>query len=74
MGHYTVVRGSDIIGTFPDLEAVETGLRGARPGRYVVEEVAAAGGLLPSGYSAELWGVAQVMPDGTVEIEPDRPA
>jgi hypothetical protein len=74
MGRYRVVRGPDIVGMFPDLEAIETGLRGEQPGRYVIEEVAAAGGLLPSGYSAELWGVAQVMPDGTVELEPDRPA
>jgi hypothetical protein len=74
MGRYRVVRGPDVIGTFPDLEAVETGLRGARPGRYVIEEVAAAGGLLPSGYSAERWGVAMVWPDGSVELEPERPA
>jgi hypothetical protein len=74
MGGFRVVRGQDIVGTYPDLEAIAVALRGARPGRYVIEEVAAAGQLLPSGYSAELWGVAQVMPDGTVEIEPDRPA
>jgi hypothetical protein len=74
MGRYRVIHGQDIIGMYPDFESLTAVLRGARPGRYVVEEVAAAGGLLPSGYSAELWGVALVWPDGTVEIEPDRPA
>jgi hypothetical protein len=74
MGSFRVVRGIDIIGAFPDFEAIKTGLRGEQPGRYMIEEVAAAGGLLPSGYLAERWGVALVWPDGTVELKPDRPA
>jgi hypothetical protein len=74
MGRYRVVRGPDILGTYPDLEAVEAALRGTRPGRYIVEEVAAAGELLPSGYSCERWGVALVRPDGTWEYEPEQPA
>jgi hypothetical protein len=74
MGRYRVVRGSDIVGTFPDLEAVEMSLRRARPGKYIIEEVSAAGELLPSGYSCERWGSAFVRPGGVVELEPEKPA
>jgi hypothetical protein len=49
MGRYRVIRGSDIIGVYPSLEAVEMSLRRARPGKYIIEEVSAAGELLPSG-------------------------
>jgi hypothetical protein len=74
MSHYRVVQGSGIIGTFPNLEAIVASLRGERSGRYLIEEVATAGQVLPSDHSCQKWGTALVMPDGSVELEPERPA
>jgi hypothetical protein len=71
MGRFTVIHGPDIVGVLPTIEAVKASLRGAKPGRYIVEESAPAQQVLPSGYSTEGWGVALVRPDGSVELEPE---
>jgi hypothetical protein len=73
MSHYRVVQGSGIIGTFPNLEAIAAALRGERSGQYIIEEVTTAGQLLPSDHSCQKWGFALVKPDGSVELEPERP-
>jgi hypothetical protein len=46
-------------------------LRHAEPGRYVVEEVSAAGKFLASGHSCRRWGSAIRHPDGQVTLDPD---
>jgi hypothetical protein len=73
MGRFRVVRGPGIIGMYPDLEAIKAALRGGRVDRYIIEEIAAAGEPLSSGYSCERWGTAFVWPNGTVELNQERP-
>jgi hypothetical protein len=46
-------------------------LGGARPDRFIVEEVSPAGQLLPSGHSCRRWGTAVRHPDGQVTLDPD---
>jgi hypothetical protein len=64
MGEYVVASASgpeDVVAT----------LKGAWPGRYVIEELSMAGKLLPSGYTCQRWGVAIRQADGTVVLEPE---
>jgi hypothetical protein len=46
-------------------------LRRARPGRFIVEDVAPAGQLLASGHSCRRWGMAIRDADGKVMLDPD---
>ena len=61
MGRFRVISGPDIIGTFPDAEAIVRALTGAQPGLYVIEEVATAGELLPGGYFPRFYKPGMLM-------------
>jgi hypothetical protein len=63
--------GDDIVASASGPEDVVAILKGAWPGRYVIEESSMAGELLPSGYSCQRWGVAIRKADGTVTLEPE---
>jgi hypothetical protein len=64
-----IIMGDDIVSNASGPEEVAAILKGAWPGRYVIEESSVAGKLLPSGYSCQRWGVAIRQADGTVELE-----
>jgi hypothetical protein len=65
--------GDDIVASASGPEEVVAILKGAWPGRYVIEESSMAGGFLPSGYTCQRWGVAIRHVDETVELEPEPP-
>jgi hypothetical protein len=67
-----IIIGDDTVASATGPEEVVATLKGAWPGRYVIEESSMAGKLLPSCYSCQRWGVAIREADGTVELEPDR--
>ena len=52
-------------------EDIAHSLGDAQPGRFLVEEVAPAGELLPSGHSCRRWGTAVRHPDGQVTLDSD---
>jgi hypothetical protein len=66
-----IIMGDDIVASASGPEEVAATLKGALPGRYVIEESSMAGELLPSGYSCQRWGVAIRRADGTVTLEPE---
>ena len=66
-----IIMGDDIVASASGPEEAAATLKGASPGRYVVEESSMAGDLLRSGYSCQRWGVAIRQADGTVDLEPE---
>ena len=66
-----IIMGDDIVASASGPEEVAATLKGAWPGRYLIEESSMAGQLLPSGYSCQRWGVAIRQADGTVMLEPE---
>jgi hypothetical protein len=66
-----IIMGDDIVASASGPEEVAVTLKGAWPGRYVIQESSTARELLPSGYSCQRWGIAIRKADGTVELEPE---
>jgi hypothetical protein len=66
-----IIMGDEIVASASGLKEVVVTLKGAWPGRYVIEESSKAGKLLPSSYSCQRWGVAIRHPDGTVTLKPE---
>jgi hypothetical protein len=66
-----IIMGDDIVASASGPEEVAAILKGAWPGRYVIEESSMAGQLLSSGYSCQRWGVAIRQADGSVDLEPE---
>jgi hypothetical protein len=64
-------KDSDIVANVGTPDGVTAAFLGAESVRYVVEESSMAGGLLPSGYSCQRWGVSIRRPDGMVVLEPE---
>jgi hypothetical protein len=69
-----VIMGDHIVASASGPEDVASMLKGARPGRYVIEESSMAGEFLPSGYTCQRWGIAIRKADGSVELEPEPPS
>ena len=67
----TIIRGEDIVANVDSPDRIVDGLKGQKPGRFVVEESSLAREFLPSGYTCQRWGVALLMPDGSVSLEPE---
>jgi hypothetical protein len=61
--------GDDIVARTSGPEEVAAILKGAWPGRYIVEEWSMAGKTLASGYTSQSWGIAIRKADGTVDVE-----
>jgi hypothetical protein len=68
---YRIIREPNDYATADSPDEIAQAIRHARPGRFVVEEVAPAGQLLPSGYSCRRWGTVIRHPDGQVTLDPD---
>jgi hypothetical protein len=66
-----IIKGDDIVASASRPEEIAATLKGAWPGRYVIEESSMARELLPSGYTCQRWGIAIRKADGTVELEPE---
>ena len=66
-----IIMGDVIVASASGPEEVVATLKGAWPGRYVIEESSVAGQFLPSGYTCHRWGIAIRKADGTVEFEPE---
>jgi hypothetical protein len=68
---YRIIREPNDYATAASPDEIAQAIRHARPGRFVVEEVSAAGQLLPSGYSCRRWGTVINHSDGQVTLDPD---
>jgi hypothetical protein len=66
-----ITRGFDFCTTADEPNEIGRALRHASPGRFIVEEVAVAGALLPPGHSCRRWGTAIRHPDGQVTLDPE---
>jgi hypothetical protein len=53
------------------VDDIDHALGDAQPGRFIVEEVSAAGQVLPSRHSCRRWGTAVRRPDGHVILDSD---
>jgi hypothetical protein len=68
---FRIIRGQDFYATVATIDDVGAAVRKSKPGRYVVEEMARAGALLPSGHSCRRWGMAIRDRDGQVTLDRD---
>jgi hypothetical protein len=66
-----IITGDDIVASATGPEEAAAILKGAWPGRYVIEESSMARELLPSGYTCRRWGIAIRKVDGSVTLEPE---
>ena len=66
-----IIKDDDIVASASRPEAVAKILKGAWPGRYVIEESSMAGETLRSGYTCQRWGIAIRKDDGSVVLEPE---
>jgi hypothetical protein len=68
---FRIIRGQDYYTMAASPDDIVQALLGARPGRFIIEEVSPAGKLLPSGHTCRRWGTAIRYADGQVTLDPD---
>jgi hypothetical protein len=68
---FRIIKSLDDQTTVESINEVAQVLTHAPSGRYAIEEVSSAGGLLGSGQPCRRWGVAIRRGNGQVKLDPD---